>query len=100
MSSLKQSSVDCDEHLSVIESWEHSGFNIHAGKIIEPEDEQSRLFLARYLLKCPIALDKIELLETPLSTTVRYHKGTADEAEYRDFSPLEFLAQLTQFLLR
>ena len=30
---------------------------------------------------------------------MRYHKGTNDEAEYRDFSPLEFLAQLTQFIL-
>jgi len=98
--SLQKSTIDCSEHISIIDSWEeHSGFNIHAGEIIEPEEQDSRLFLARYLLKCPIALNKIELIEEPLSTTVRYYKETDDEAEFRDFSPLEFLAQLTRFVL-
>jgi len=97
--SLRAADLECDQHLSIIESWEHSGFNIHVGKLIEPEDTNSRLFLARYLLKCPVQASNIELLETPLDTSVRYHKGTDDESEFRDFSPLEFLAQLTRYIL-
>jgi hypothetical protein len=97
--SLRATNLECTEHISIIQSWEHSGFNIHAGEIIEPGDEDSRRFLARYLLKSPVQASKIELLSNPLDTTVRYHKETDDETEFRDFSPLEFLAQLTRYIL-
>ena len=52
------------------------------------------LFLGRYLAKAPIALSRLELLEHVLDPTIRVHKQTNDIHEFRDFSPLEFLAEL------
>jgi len=92
---LKSTAIE-PEVVDSMQSWQHSGFNVHVGEQIDPDEDDSRLFIARYLLKCPIALSKIELLEEPLQTTVRYHKETDDQCEYRDFSPLEFLAAISQ----
>jgi len=38
-------------------TWHHSGFNVHAGERVEPEDKERREHLARYLARAPLALD-------------------------------------------
>jgi len=78
-----------------MKSWENSGFTVWFGDEILPENEEQRLFIARYLTKCPIALERIEIIDNPLAPTVRYYKDTEERKEYVEMSPLEFLAQIS-----
>ena len=82
-------------------TWEHSGFNFFAGEPIGAEDKDARLFLARYLKKAPLALERLTIDESGTEPVVRYTKPPDDPEKdemMRSFSPLEFLAELsTQF---
>ncbi|MCB0325091.1 MAG: transposase [Bdellovibrionales bacterium] len=78
-------------------SWEHSGFSVHAADEITAEDENARLFLARYLKKCPLSLERLRIDDTGLEPIVCYR---TDDGGEQSFSPLEFLARLSQHIPR
>ena len=86
------------EVIENIVSWQHSGFSVHDGEVLEPENEEHRLFLARYLVKCPISLKRMQIVEEPLKTTVRYFRTDDDPTDFKDFSPLQFFAELQQHI--
>jgi hypothetical protein len=97
---LKEKGLLSDDDITSMQSWRHSGFNAFVG---EPfSDEDARLFVARYLKKCPLSNKRLELIEESgevgVEMTVRYHKITDDMATHRDFEPLEFLAELQQHI--
>ena len=83
-----------EETIASMKSWEHSGFSVWFGEDILAENTEQRLFIARYLTKCPISLDRIELIDNPLSPSVRLYKNN-ERIEYVELSPLEFLAKLS-----
>ena len=69
-------------------SWEHSGFNVWSG---EPFTEPDLwLFLARYLKKSPVSLDRMSVTESGLVSIIK-----KSDNETRVFTPLEFLAELS-----
>ena len=76
-------------------SWQHSGFRVWLGDDILPEEDEKRLFISRYLAKAPVALKRMEIVNEQLAPTLRYYKDETKE-EFKDFSPLEFLAELSQ----
>lgn len=78
-------------------SWEHSGFSVHAAEEITAEDENAPLFLARYLKKCPLSLERLSIEDTGLEPSIRYK---TDDGSEQSFSPLEFLARLSQHIPR
>ena len=91
----RQSTIDS------MKDWEHSGFNVFAGEPIGEEDENARLFLARYLKKAPLAAERLSIDESGREPVVRYverldavpvEEGPRGEEHVRCFSPLEFLA--------
>ena len=47
------------ERVKLMESWEHSGFNIDASVRIGAEDATGRENLARYLIRAPFSGEKI-----------------------------------------
>ena len=65
---------------------------------IEAGDHKQRLFVSRYLLKCPVSLKRMEIVDEPLQTTVCYLREADDFTDFKDFSPLEFLAELQQHI--
>jgi hypothetical protein len=81
-----------------MQGWEHSGFHVFSGDEIAAEDADRRRFTARYLRKCPVALSRLELIENELAPVVRVIKSAEQPGTYRDFSPLEFLAELSQHI--
>ena len=74
---------------------EHTGFAAWAERIVEPEDTEGRLFLARYLAKSPLALDRIVLNDTSVVIS-------AERRKLPDWTgtPLEFLARLSAHIPR
>lgn len=94
---LKQELIT-DDTVNSMNNWEHSGFSVYAGEPIDPDNNNARLFVARYLQKCPISLKRLAIVDNGLLPTVRYKKILDDGEEYRDFSPLEFLAELQEHI--
>ena len=76
--------------------WEHSGFHLHAGEPIGAGDTDARLFLARYLKKAPVSLERLRIDESGSEPVVIYSKpDESGEEQIRSFSALEFLAELS-----
>ena len=95
LAALRAKDLLNDYDLVNLASWQHSGFNVYAREPIEPEEKDSRLFLARYLKKPAIANSRLELVNEALAPTIRIHRKLDDGLDYRDLSPLEFLAELS-----
>lgn len=51
-----------EDDVNLMKSWQHSGFNVWLGADIMPEEKEERLFVSRYLVKCPLSLDRLEIL--------------------------------------
>jgi len=81
-----------------MQSWQHSGFNVFLGDEIPPDDTEHLLFLARYLKRSPVALKRLVVIENGPEPLVRVIKSTDEPEVFRDFSPLDFLAELTQHI--
>lgn len=79
-------------------SWPHSGFHVFSGSPISYSDRDKLLFVSQYLKKPPLSLRRLELLEDGTEPVVRYYKTYDNPEIYRDFSPLEFLAELQQHI--
>lgn len=69
-------------------SWEHSGFHVFVGEPIEPENQESRRFVAQYLKKSPVSLKHLELIETGSEPVLRSRSFKNNLAEHKDFGPL------------
>ena len=86
------------EVVSSMQTWEHSGLNVFSAEPIEADDEQARLFVARYLKKSPIALDRLSLDESADKPEIVCSRNCDDGVDTRSFSPLEFLAEISQHI--
>jgi len=95
---LKEKQLIDEEVISNMKSWEHSGFNVWLSEPIAAEEKERRLYLASYLKKCPVSLNRLEVEESGSEVQVRYHKKTDLIQEHRVFTPLEFLAELSSHL--
>ncbi len=86
-----------EEVVASMRSWEHSGFNVYPAPPTSPENKDALRFLAKYLKKSPIALDRLSLIEEGAKPIVRYAAKHCDDGTtiHRDFDPLEFLAELS-----
>jgi hypothetical protein len=72
-------------------SWNNTGFSVWIGDPIEPEDEDSRRFLSRYIHRAPISLERIKV-DGGNVVVESEELGTAT------FAPTEFIAELQQHL--
>lgn len=87
-----------EQTVEAMQAWRHSGFNVFVGDEIPPDDTERLLFLARYLKRCPVALNRLSVIEKVSEPLVRVTKSTDEPEIYRDFSPLDFLAELSQHI--
>ena len=82
------------ETVQSMKSWEHSGFAVHAAEPIAGNDQDARCFLARYLKKAPVALERLSIDDSGAEPVVSYRHGGGEDERTRNFTPLEFLAEL------
>jgi hypothetical protein len=90
LSALKDTGLIDDKVISQIMSQKHSGFSLWLGDVIEADDAQARLFLARYIERGPVANEKIEIVDD----IITYHHDS-EHLPTAEFSPLEFLAAIS-----
>jgi len=88
-----------EDTVTNMKSWEHSGFSVYASEPISPDDKDSLLFLARYLKRCPVSCERMEIDESDKeSPAVKYSSYRDGKISTRTFTPLQFLAELSQHI--
>ena len=79
-------------------SWPNSGFSVWVGDGISEDALEQRLFAARYLVRCPLSLDRLSILDDKIVSYAAKEENDENKAETKTFSPLEFLAELSQHI--
>ena len=86
------------ERVQVLLSWKHSGFNVHAGDPVPPENKAELEKLAQYILRNPFSVEKMTM-ESPTDTII--YRSTLNPKINRNFevfTPTDFLAAITQHI--
>jgi hypothetical protein len=95
---LQDEGLLSEERTELLLSWRHTGFSVHTGVRVEPEDEGALERLARYILRPPISLERMQWegvgevryrLKAGHDRGPRQTRGTTGE-----FDPAEFLARV------
>jgi hypothetical protein len=87
---LRDQGLISDTVIAQILSWQTSGFSVWLGEPIRSDDDRARLFISQYLVKCPVSLERISIIEKDGQEIVRYR----GDDSHQDFTPLQFLAAL------
>jgi len=86
------------ERVQVLHSWKHSGFNVHAGEPVPPENKAQLEQLAQYILRNPFSVQKMTL-ESPTDTVIYRSKlNPKINRNFEVFTPTDFLAAITQHI--
>lgn len=97
---LKKEGIVDDAFIKMLMGWQHvSGFNVHNEVRIKPKDEQGMENLSQYIIRNAFSLEKLKFHEK--TDTVLYHSKMThgkNKKNFQIFSPLEFIAAITQHI--
>jgi len=82
---LRQQGLLSRERIELIQSWRHSGFGVYLDRTLYPEDKEGMMRLGRYLLRAPIALERMDYDRDRGMVTYRTDKFGTVEIEVLDF---------------
>jgi hypothetical protein len=94
---LQDEGLLSEERTELLLSWRHTGFSVHTRVRVEPEDTQALERLARYILRPPISLER---MQWDGRGEVSYRRKTGHDgagscaAAYEALDPLDFLARV------
>jgi hypothetical protein len=69
---------DC---VQLLLSWRHTGFSIHNSVVVESEDPAAVERLIRYVMRAPVALDRLEYDEAAGVVEIRSRTGSDDQPD-------------------
>ncbi len=72
---LRQRGLLSRELMEMILSWRHSGFNVHIGKAISPDDRESLTRVARYMLRAPVMMSRISYARNHSKVRIEPHSS-------------------------
>jgi hypothetical protein len=72
---------------------QHAGFNLHAATRVAANDEQGRLALCKYILRPPLANDRLKILDDNL-VRLDFKKPWSDGTTSVELAPLALIARL------
>jgi hypothetical protein len=72
---------------------QHAGFNLHGATKVAANDEQGRLALCKYILRPPLANDRLKLLDDEV-VRLSFKKAWSDGTTSVELSPLALIARL------
>ena len=85
---LKAEGLLGDERIQLLLSWRHSGFSVDFSVKVEPEEGESVERVARYILRSPLSLERMELVGREV-----VYRGKDGSSEER-FDALDFAARV------
>src|SRR5450631_4856582 len=72
---------------------QQSGFNLHAATKVAANDEQGRLALCKYILRPPLANDRLKILDGKV-VRLEFKKPWSDGTSSVEMPPLALIARL------
>jgi len=81
------------ERMEPILSWPHSGFNVHVGEAVAPEDRISLTRVARYMLRASVVMSRISYDRD--HATVRIDPRDPHSEGPIELDVLDFIARLS-----
>jgi hypothetical protein len=86
------------ERAQVLRSWSHSGFNVHKGDRVAPENRAELEELAQYILRNPFSVEKMQM-ETPGDRIIyRSRHNPKIGRNFQIFTATDFLAAVTHHI--
>ena len=79
-------------------AWPHSGFHVHDGVWVAAADRAFAVRLARYCVRNPVALERLEYQRADGTVTYHSDKPTGPTAGGETMDPLEFLARVVSHI--
>ena len=97
---LKKEGLIDDAFIKMLMSWRHvSGFNVHNEVRIKPDDDKGIENLSQYIIRNSFSLGKLMYEEGDSSVIYRSRmKHGKNKRNFEVFSPLEFIAAITQHI--
>lgn len=87
-----------EERARLLLSWRHSGFSVHNTVTVAPDDPDGMERLARYLVRPPVSLDRLGLVDGGRRATYRVKRsakaGSAGQEVVESFDPRDLLARI------
>ena len=90
---LKTQGLLSDERIELLLSWRHSGFSVDNSVTVYPSDEQGLERLARYMIRSPVSLHRLNYLPQTQQVLYQANKGH-DQEDSEIIDSMEFLARL------
>lgn len=88
----KKDKID-DERINLLRSWNHSGFSVHAERLIAPGNQAELESALEYMERPPVSLQRIQRLDTGLVVyRGKFHPGL--NRDHQIVTELEFLAMI------
>ena len=86
------------ELVARMKTWKHSGFNVHSGRSVPPENRAEREQLCQYVLRNPFSVERITL-ESPTDIIIYRSKlNPKINRNFEVFDTVDFLAVLSQHI--
>jgi hypothetical protein len=90
---LKTQGLLSDERIELLLSWRHTGFSVDNSVTVYPSDEQGLERLARYMIRSPVSLQRLNYI--PETQQVLYQSNKGHDQEDSDvIDSMEFLARV------
>ncbi len=94
--------VDLDllphDRVRLLHSWKHTGFNVHRGESIPPENKAVLEQLAQYILRNPFSVAKMTLHSGGEKVIYRSKLNPKINRNFEIFTGPDFLATITQYI--
>jgi len=98
ISFLQDEDLLTEERTELLLSWRRTGFSVHNSVTAQPDDCQGLERLARYLVRPPVSLERLELDRESEQATYRVkrcvHDGFVQTEQVQRFDPRELLARV------
>ena len=86
------------DRVRLLHSWKHSGFNVHHGESVPPENKALLEQLTQYILRNPFSVEKMTLLAPKDTVMYRSRLNPKINRNFEIFTPTDFLAAITQHI--
>ena len=90
---LKNHGLLSDERIELLMSWRHTGFSVDNSVTVYPSDERGLERLARYVIRSPVSLQRLNDLPQTQQVFYQVNKGH-DQEDSEIIDSMEFLARV------
>jgi hypothetical protein len=90
---LKTQGLLSDERIELLLSWRHTGFSVDNSVTVYPSDEQGLERLARYMIRSPVSLQRLNYIPETQQVLYQSNKGH-DQEDSEIIDSMEFLARV------